>query len=118
MSEQERAVSTFEIWEVVRFTAGDWPSLIARIAEETYELRGRDPKVIDAWRAILDAIEPLDQKLMLRAEEAEHEQRWDAVKWATLVGFALARTWPDRIEELDGWTERALAYIRQYRGES
>ncbi len=89
----------FSAWG--EYTPTHWQSAIGDIAEWNYR---RSPYVAAA----------------LAKFEAEHQAEVDldhlpllgtAMKYAAILGYSLARTWPtDGIESLGDWVERAWAF--------
>lgn len=94
-------VSVFESWQ--ELPPSDWHGAVFSIASAAVE---RHPIMKEIQRARTEgaAKSALDRG-MLRYEEATF-----GIAFASAMGVALARTWPDGPEALDEWADRAWEY--------
>lgn len=63
-----------------------------------------------ALAAVLERVTPLDAELAREAMWAALGAETSVYDAGVLVGFALAKTWPDTPEGLPDWPRRAIAY--------
>lgn len=105
----EHQPSTFEAWAGLQPT--DWRSAVWSAASEVW---GAHP----SYLGLQQQLEALMRRATDQAEarlafdfETLVSEYWDtALKVGSLMGFALARTWPADLEGLDSWIDHAAAY--------
>lgn len=86
----------------------DWRELVAELALKGIAETGADRGSRDRVYRLLE--EHLDRgPAFFEIEDAVSRLIWDLVQNAALFGAALARTWPERPEDLPQWYGRALA---------
>ncbi len=110
-SEQRELRSLWTAWAVMpEFETPDWRlavELTGRLAVNRIATAVEKQKRLSA---LVERIASVDQQLAFEVEDAAMSVFDYAVEKCTLIGYALARTWPDGIESLASWPDRALYY--------
>lgn len=98
--------STFSAWD--QLAPHEWRGAVWAAVDVNVE---RVPWVAEARRTFRTvAREQITDQQWRAIDEVTHEVTNASVAAAALMGFALARTWPERIEDLATWTARAWEY--------
>ena len=90
-------------------TDGDWRSIVYAAGYAADE-RSAPLHVVRDLEAALQRVEALDADLGRALRDVVLEAKTAIYDTALVLGVALARTWPDRFEDLDAWPDRALAF--------
>jgi hypothetical protein len=88
----------------------DWRAALALAVEPIVSAHLADSPEKTAYDAVLERLRGIDPQLMLEVEAEAGELRYQAIVAGALVGYALARTWPARLEDYAGWLQAAAAY--------
>lgn len=64
----------------------------------------------DEIEAIAAQLQAIDKERAQALDAAKGHLELDLLRFGILVGFSLARTWPDKIEDVDAWPARVIAY--------
>lgn len=103
----------FRIWQ--NESSADWQDRVAAVAEALWvHCHGQ------RWPALKELVSHLlaqDEEMAARLTGETRELVVNALDFGAVLGFALAKTWPDSLEDLDRWGERALAYMGWQTGE-
>lgn len=99
-------------WESFQETGPDnWMAALATVATDLFV------EAIQGWgwqRGLRKAVEilmPVDTGAALELEGEINSFTNATVQAGALLGFALAKTEPTSLQEIDGWTTRAVAYL-------
>jgi hypothetical protein len=65
---------------------------------------------VTRFNAVLRKIEALSPALADEVSNVSNDQCTELIGTYGRIGFALARTWPTRLEDLDDWGRRAMEY--------
>jgi hypothetical protein len=104
----QQLYSTFTAWDMLN--PHDWRSAVWSIVAANWR---KAPAVLRAQRERREALRAEITDRQWRAPEAfVGEAENAAVEAAALLGFALARTWPERIADLADWPARAWSYAQ------
>lgn len=87
----------------------DWQAMVEAAAFAAEELVPQLPEDL-AVEALIARVRPADPALADRLDDGAANLTARVFADAAVIGFALARTWPARIEDLEQWPRRALAY--------
>ena len=104
------------IWQVLKdygvASDSDWQNrldcVVCAMVEDTPGWEER----CAARHALVDQVKALDPKLALELDRAWGDQLFDAAERGGHLGYALAKTWPANLAELDTWLDRAREYAR------
>jgi hypothetical protein len=97
------------IWrQIGSSTSEDWRGFVYAAGYAADE-RSAPLHVVRDLEAVLARVSARDAELGRELREVVLEAKTAIYDTALVLGVALARTWPDRLEDLDAWSDRALA---------
>lgn len=97
------------IWQQLGGSAGDdWRSLVYAVGD-TMDERSAPLHAVRDLEAAVARVAARHADLGGELHDRVNEAKTAIYDAALVLGVALARTWPDRLEDLDRWPDRALA---------
>lgn len=110
-SEQRELRSLWAAWAVMpEFETPDWRIAVELTGRMAFNRIAAAVEMQNRLGALVTHIASTDQQLAFEVEDAAMSVFDYAVEKCTLIGYSLARTWPDGIESLERWPDRALDY--------
>ena len=104
-------ISTFAAWAELLPTS--WQTAVVSAAELAWHEHPESKRLHEQWSTVLDQLFDVERehKVKLKIEEDfEYIATSRAIAFGATLGFAMARTWPAGVEDLDGWSARAWEY--------
>jgi hypothetical protein len=115
MSGREQLQNTFDIWCLPESLPNSWQSAVSMIVSHLWE---GSPAEVETARQITEAQDKLadvDFSAVSALEDAYGADTRAAIHFAAVMGWALHATWPARLEDVEAWPARALAYVEASR---
>jgi hypothetical protein len=100
--------STFKTWQDLQ--PGDWRRAVGDAAGSAWEAHPAHQRQHQKLQALIAQVRAHDIELSLRLEDEAFHLAIVALNIGSVLGYALAKTWPDGIHGLDGWIDRASAF--------
>lgn len=87
---------------------------LAAMVETAFESSGEAKLHGEAWESVERTIKKRSRVLAAEAGSVHCHATTDALLFGARLGYALARTWPAGLDELDGWLRRAIVRSRAF----
>ncbi len=99
-------ISTFRAWD----RGADWKELVGLLGSAAWQGSGIADRCLVEVRGVHEKLGATDQDLALELEDAVYRLVGQAAIFGTLVGYALSKTYPTGLEQMNDWVEAALDF--------
>jgi hypothetical protein len=101
------APTTFAIWNAEGSRPETWQHALQVIVAQAWEQAPERKALADRLETLLERLQEIDGCPWQEVEAICGDLEIAARDHATVMGWALAQTWPSRLEDLATWPERA-----------
>ena len=108
---EREPLSTFYAWSELVPTG--WQTAVVSAAELAWGDHPEAQRLHETWSTLMDKVSDIEREHGIKfkiEEDFEYTATSRAIAFGAAFGFAMARTWPEGPEGLDGWSARAWEY--------